>query len=126
MFRVDRQVLNTPLEVVRWQCFQTFFNGVLMTARKRGVHQVAHIWVTWVNRQAIAVLSGTAQCIDIGDVEFGVNAIKKGLEALPANYPEWGVPYLPIDPKHVGRSYEAVIRVNSQSGKGGVAYIMKA
>lgn len=37
----------------------------------------------------------------------------------------WAVPYLPIDPKDVGRSYEAVIRVNSQSGKGGVAYIMK-
>ena len=53
------------------------------------------------------------------------DAIKKGFEALPANYNEWGVPYLPIDPKHVGRSYEAVIRVNSQSGKGGVAYIMK-
>ena len=54
------------------------------------------------------------------------DAIKKGFEALPADYSEWGVPYLPIDPKHVGRSYEAVIRVNSQSGKGGVAYIMKA
>jgi 2-isopropylmalate synthase len=54
------------------------------------------------------------------------DAIKKGFEALPADYNEWGVPYLPIDPKHVGRSYEAVIRVNSQSGKGGVAYIMKA
>jgi len=53
------------------------------------------------------------------------DAIKKGFEALPADYSEWGVPYLPIDPKHVGRSYEAVIRVNSQSGKGGVAYIMK-
>ncbi len=38
---------------------------------------------------------------------------------------EWAVPYLPIDPKDVGRSYEAVIRVNSQSGKGGVAYILK-
>ena len=37
---------------------------------------------------------------------------------------EWGVPYLPIDPKDVGRTYEAVIRVNSQSGKGGVAYIL--
>ena len=37
----------------------------------------------------------------------------------------WQIPYLPIDPKDVGRSYEAVIRVNSQSGKGGVAYIMK-
>ena len=45
---------------------------------------------------------------------------------MPADYETWGVPYLPIDPKHVGRNYEAVIRVNSQSGKGGVAYIMKA
>jgi 2-isopropylmalate synthase len=53
------------------------------------------------------------------------DAIKKGFEALPADYKEWGVPYLPIDPKHVGRTYEAVIRVNSQSGKGGVAYVMK-
>jgi 2-isopropylmalate synthase len=53
------------------------------------------------------------------------DAIKKGLEQLPKNYDRWGVPYLPIDPHHVGRSYEAVIRVNSQSGKGGVAYVMK-
>jgi len=53
------------------------------------------------------------------------DAIKKGFDALPENYDQWGVPYLPIDPKHVGRSYEAVIRVNSQSGKGGVAYVMK-
>jgi len=57
------------------------------------------------------------------------DAIKKGVEALEAldgDYQVWQVPYLPIDPKHVGRTYEAVIRVNSQSGKGGVAYIMKA
>ncbi len=54
------------------------------------------------------------------------DAIKKGFAALPDDYQEWGVPYLPIDPKHVGRNYEAVIRVNSQSGKGGVAYVMKA
>jgi 2-isopropylmalate synthase len=53
------------------------------------------------------------------------DAIKKGMEALPNPYEAWEVPYLPIDPKHVGRNYEAVIRVNSQSGKGGVAYIMK-
>src|SRR5699024_7335796 len=38
----------------------------------------------------------------------------------------WAVPYLPVDPKDLGRSYEAVIRVNSQSGKGGVAYLLKA
>src|SRR4029077_16684446 len=54
------------------------------------------------------------------------DAIKKGFAALPRDYKEWGVPYLPIDPKHVGRTYEAVVRVNSQSGKGGVAYIMEA
>ncbi|MDP1795241.1 MAG: 2-isopropylmalate synthase [Acidimicrobiales bacterium] len=58
------------------------------------------------------------------------DAIKKGFDALYAeqgqDYTEWGVPYLPIDPKHVGRTYEAVVRVNSQSGKGGIAYIMKA
>jgi 2-isopropylmalate synthase len=53
------------------------------------------------------------------------DAIKKGFEALGPEYDLWEVPYLPIDPHHVGRSYEAVIRVNSQSGKGGVAYIMK-
>jgi len=54
------------------------------------------------------------------------DAIRKGLAALPEDYEVWGVPYLPIDPNHLGRTYEAVIRVNSQSGKGGVAYIMKA
>ena len=55
------------------------------------------------------------------------DAIKKGLEALEKrNDPLWEVPYLPIDPKDLGRSYEAVIRVNSQSGKGGVAYVLKA
>ena len=62
------------------------------------------------------------------------DAIKKGFEHLEKNAKSagkrvedftWAVPYLPIDPKDVGRTYEAVIRVNSQSGKGGVAYIMK-
>jgi 2-isopropylmalate synthase len=55
------------------------------------------------------------------------DAIKKGFEALETrNDALWEVPYLPIDPKDLGRSYEAVIRVNSQSGKGGVAYVLKA
>ncbi|PIE27969.1 MAG: 2-isopropylmalate synthase [Micrococcales bacterium] len=62
------------------------------------------------------------------------DAIKKGFEHLrvdadaagvPVQEFDWAVPYLPIDPKDVGRTYEAVIRVNSQSGKGGVAYMMK-
>ncbi|WP_448388427.1 2-isopropylmalate synthase [Microbacterium aurum] len=62
------------------------------------------------------------------------DAIKKGFEAMDAKAAasgvtvddiEWAVPYLPIDPKDLGRSYEAVIRVNSQSGKGGVAYLLK-
>jgi 2-isopropylmalate synthase len=63
------------------------------------------------------------------------DAIKKGFDALekaaatagvPVSEFPWSVPYLPVDPKDVGRTYEAVIRVNSQSGKGGVAYIMKS
>jgi 2-isopropylmalate synthase len=62
------------------------------------------------------------------------DAIKKGFEKMEAQAQAegkhiddliWAVPYLPIDPKDVGRSYEAVIRVNSQSGKGGVAYLLK-
>ncbi|MFE2038041.1 2-isopropylmalate synthase [Streptomyces scopuliridis] len=62
------------------------------------------------------------------------DAIKKGFDAReadaatqgkPVDEIEWAVPYLPIDPKDVGRSYEAVIRVNSQSGKGGIAYVLK-
>ncbi|MDW3219804.1 MAG: 2-isopropylmalate synthase [Acidimicrobiales bacterium] len=61
------------------------------------------------------------------------DAIKKGMadiydvqpgEQLVGNYDAWDVPYLPIDPRHLGRSYEAVIRVNSQSGKGGVSYVL--
>ena len=62
------------------------------------------------------------------------DAIKKGFERMNADAEaagvsiddiEWAVPYLPVDPKDLGRSYEAVIRVNSQSGKGGVAYLLK-
>ena len=54
------------------------------------------------------------------------DAIKKGLNELRnSNQETWEVPYLPIDPKDVGRSYEAVIRINSQSGKGGVAYLLE-
>lgn len=63
------------------------------------------------------------------------DAIKKGLDALEKTAQRagktiddvvWAVPYLPIDPKDVGRSYEAIIRVNSQSGKGGISYLMKS
>ncbi len=54
------------------------------------------------------------------------DAIKKGMAAIGDRYDLWEVPYLPIDPKHTGRTYEAIIRVNSQSGKGGVAYLMDA
>jgi len=55
------------------------------------------------------------------------DAIKKGFEAQEKrNEPLFQVPYLPIDPKDVGRDYEAVIRINSQSGKGGLAYVLRA
>jgi 2-isopropylmalate synthase len=65
------------------------------------------------------------------------DAIKKGFDSMEKDLANsatatsvddlvWGVPYLPIDPHDIGRSYEAVVRVNSQSGKGGVAYILKS
>jgi 2-isopropylmalate synthase len=54
------------------------------------------------------------------------DAINKGFKAMKAsNKPLWEVPYLPIDPMDLGRSYEAVVRINSQSGKGGVAYVLE-
>ena len=54
------------------------------------------------------------------------DAIKKGLSAISqSNNPYWEVPYLPIDPSDLGRTYEAVVRINSQSGKGGIAYILE-
>ncbi len=68
----------------------------------------------------------------VGDLVFTAfsgshqDAIKKGMAAQKqANSPLWQVPYLPIDPADLGRDYEAVIRINSQSGKGGVAYVME-
>jgi len=67
----------------------------------------------------------------VGDLVFTAfsgshqDAIKKGFSALDKNG-LWNVPYLPIDPADVGRTYDSIIRVNSQSGKGGVAYLMEA
>jgi 2-isopropylmalate synthase len=66
----------------------------------------------------------------VGDLVFTAfsgshqDAIKKGFAAQKADAP-WNVPYLPIDPADVGRSYDSVIRVNSQSGKGGIAYLLE-
>jgi 2-isopropylmalate synthase len=54
------------------------------------------------------------------------DAIKKAFAARRDGDSVWDMPYLPIDPKDLGRSYEAVIRVNSQSGKGGIAYLLKS
>jgi 2-isopropylmalate synthase len=70
----------------------------------------------WVGELVYTAFSGSHQ-----------DAIKKGMYAQQASESElWDVPYLPIDPQDLGRSYEAIIRVNSQSGKGGVAYLMEA
>jgi 2-isopropylmalate synthase len=76
----------------------------------------------WVGDLVYTAFSGSHQ----DAIKKGIEALSKQAEANGGDYPTWGVPYLPLDPKHLGRSYEAVIRVNSQSGKGGVAYIMKA
>jgi 2-isopropylmalate synthase len=69
----------------------------------------------WVGELVYTAFSGSHQ-----------DAIKKGMVAQQRSESElWDVPYLPIDPQDLGRSYEAIIRVNSQSGKGGVAYLME-
>ncbi len=69
----------------------------------------------WVGELVYTAFSGSHQ-----------DAIKKGMYAQQRSGSEsWDVPYLPIDPQDLGRSYEAIIRVNSQSGKGGVAYVME-
>jgi 2-isopropylmalate synthase len=69
----------------------------------------------WVGELVYTAFSGSHQ-----------DAIKKGMHAQQRESSEvWDVPYLPIDPADLGRSYEAIIRVNSQSGKGGVAYLME-
>jgi 2-isopropylmalate synthase len=69
----------------------------------------------WVGELVYTAFSGSHQ-----------DAIKKGMYAWQrAGTEQWDVPYLPIDPKDVGRTYEAIIRVNSQSGKGGVAYLLQ-
>ena len=69
----------------------------------------------WVGELVYTAFSGSHQ-----------DAIKKGMHAQQhSESDQWDVPYLPIDPADLGRSYEAIIRVNSQSGKGGVAYLME-
>lgn len=73
----------------------------------------------WVGDLVYTAFSGSHQ-----------DAIKKGMDAVQStaqstNSDLWAVPYLPIDPEDIGRDYEAIVRINSQSGKGGVAYIMK-
>jgi 2-isopropylmalate synthase len=76
----------------------------------------------WVGDLVFTSFSGSHQ----DAIKKGFDALDKKAAANNGEYERWGVPYLPLDPKHLGRSYEAVIRVNSQSGKGGVAYVMKA
>lgn len=76
---------------------------------------VVHPRHPWVGELVYTAFSGSHQ-----------DAIRKGLKDYSDNSPEhWEVPYLPIDPQDIGRRYEAVIRINSQSGKGGVAFIME-
>ena len=68
----------------------------------------------WAGKLVFTAFSGSHQ-----------DAIKKGLAKMKEHPDRWEVPYLPIDPKDVGRSYDPIIRINSQSGKGGVAYVLE-
>ncbi|WP_407317375.1 2-isopropylmalate synthase [Isoptericola halotolerans] len=77
----------------------------------------------YVGDLVFTAFSGSHQ--DAINKGFDHMAARAEAEGKPVDDLTWGVPYLPIDPKDLGRSYEAVIRVNSQSGKGGVAYLLK-
>jgi len=78
----------------------------------------------WAGDLVFTAFSGSHQ----DAIKKGFEAMAKSAEAKGVSVDDitWAVPYLPVDPKDLGRSYEAVIRVNSQSGKGGVAYLLKA
>ncbi|MFJ4252380.1 2-isopropylmalate synthase [Microbacterium sp. NPDC090003] len=78
----------------------------------------------WAGDLVFTAFSGSHQ--DAIKKGFEAMAVRADAEGVTVDDIEWAVPYLPIDPKDLGRSYEAVIRVNSQSGKGGVAYLLKA
>ena len=72
---VDRQVGNTPRVIRIAECFKALLDGVLVTARERGVHKVAHVWVALWHWQTVTKFGSAAQRIDVGDVELGVNTI---------------------------------------------------
>lgn len=74
-----------------------------------------HVRHPWAGKLVFTAFSGSHQ-----------DAINKGIKKMKEHPDHWEVPYLPIDPKDVGRSYDPIIRINSQSGKGGVAYILEA
>jgi len=77
----------------------------------------------WAGELVFTAFSGSHQdAINKGFNDMSARAADAGVTTEDL---DWGVPYLPIDPEDIGRSYEAVIRVNSQSGKGGVAYMLK-
>ncbi|MBQ3359824.1 MAG: 2-isopropylmalate synthase [Microbacterium sp.] len=78
----------------------------------------------WAGDLVFTAFSGSHQ--DAIKKGFEAMAVRADAEGVTVDDIEWAVPYLPVDPKDLGRSYEAVIRVNSQSGKGGVAYLLKA
>lgn len=78
----------------------------------------------WAGDLVFTAFSGSHQ--DAIKKGFEAMAVRADTEGVTVDDIEWAVPYLPVDPKDLGRSYEAVIRVNSQSGKGGVAYLLKA
>ena len=75
VLRIDGQVGNAPVVIVLRQRLEAFLDGVLVAPAERGVDQIAGIRVSWRYRQSIAVLGDSAQRVDVGDVELGINAV---------------------------------------------------
>ncbi|NLT11875.1 MAG: 2-isopropylmalate synthase [Clostridiaceae bacterium] len=86
----------------------------VIEAYEEATNLEVHIRHPWAGKLVFTAFSGSHQ-----------DAINKGMKAMQAHPDHWEVPYLPIDPMDVGRSYDPIIRINSQSGKGGVSYILE-
>ena len=85
MLRIERQIRNSPLVVFAGLAsvggrfavdrFEPFLDGVLVASAERGVHEIAHVGVTRMHGQAVAVLGGATKGVDVGDVEFGIDTV---------------------------------------------------
>ncbi|MGO2860253.1 MAG: alpha-isopropylmalate synthase regulatory domain-containing protein [Brevibacterium sp.] len=123
---VERGTPNTYADQIEWFCRNMPFSDIdevihtVTECNQIGVHE-RH---PYGGDLVFTSFSGSHQ--DAINKAFADREKKANAQGTPVDLMEWDMPYLPVDPKDLGRSYEAIIRVNSQSGKGGVTYLLKS